>query len=50
MENEYLLDMSTETISPSSSLKDQSLNSFSHDLTGHLGIGTETVVHEAKNE
>ena len=52
MENECLLDMNTETISPPSSLKDQSLNSFSHNLTGRLGIvnlGTETVIHETKN-
>ena len=28
--------MSTETTSPPSSLKDQSPNSFSHDLTGRL--------------
>ena len=38
MENECLLDMSTETTSPSSSLKDQSPSSFSHNLTGRLGI------------
>ena len=51
MENECLLDMNTETISPPSSLKDQSLNSFSHNLTGRLGVnlGTETVIHETKN-
>ena len=51
MENECLLDTTTETISPPSSLKDQSLNSFSHNLTGRLGIvklGTETVIHETK--
>ena len=51
MENECLLDMNNETISPPSSLKDQSLNSFSHNLTGRLGIvnlGTETVIHETK--
>ena len=51
MENECLLNMNTETISPPSSLKDQSLNSFSHILTGRLGIvnlGTETVIHETK--
>ena len=50
MENECLLDMNTETISPPSSLKDQSLNSFSHNLTGRLGVnlGTETVIHETK--
>ena len=51
MENECLLDLNTETISPPSSLKDQSLNSFSHDLTDRLGIvnlGTETVIHETK--
>ena len=43
--------MNTETISPPSSLKDQSLNSFSHNLTGRLGVnlGTETVIHETKN-
>ena len=53
MENECLLDMNTETISPPSSLKDQSLNSFSHNLTGRLGIvnlGTETVIHETKSD
>ena len=52
MENECLLDMNTETISPPSSLKDQSLNSFSHNLTGRLGVnlGTETVIHETKNK
>ena len=51
MENECLLDMNTETISPPSSLKDQSLNSFSHNFTGRLGVnlGTETVIHETKN-
>ena len=51
MENECLLDMNTETISPPSSLKDQSLNSFSHNLTGRLGVnlGTETVIHETKD-
>ena len=44
--------MSTETISPPSSLKDQSLDSFSHDLTGRLrfvNLETETVIHETKN-
>ena len=53
MENECLLDTTTETISPPSSLKDQSLNSFSHSLTGRLGIvnlGTETVIHETDIE
>ena len=52
MQNECLLDMNTETISPPSSLKDQSQNSFSHDLTGCLGIvnlGTETIIHKTKN-
>ena len=51
MENECLLDMNTETISPPSSLKDQSQNSFFHNLTGRLvivNLGTETVIHETK--
>ena len=46
------MDMNIETISPPSSLKDQSLNSFSHNLTGRLKIvnlGTETIIHETKN-
>ena len=50
MENECKLSLSTETISP---LKDQSLNSFSHDLTGHLGIVNlrkETIIHETRIE
>ena len=44
--------MNAETISPPSSLNDRSLNNFSHNLTGHLGIvnlGAETVIHETKN-
>ena len=52
MEHDYLLDMNMETISPSSSPKDQSPNSFSCDLIGCLGIisqGTETVIHETNN-
>ena len=49
MENDYLLDTNMETISPPSSPKDQSANSFSRDLIGHLGIisqGTETIINE----
>ena len=52
MENDYLLDMNTETISPPSSPKDQSPNSFSRNLIGCLGIisqGTETVINETQN-
>ena len=52
MENDYLLDMNMETISPPSSPKDQSPNSFSCDLIGWLGIisqGTETVINETQN-
>ena len=52
MENDYLLDMNMETISPPSSPKDQSPNSFSHDLIGRLGIisqGTKTVINETQN-
>ena len=52
MENECLLDMiNAEIISPPASLKDQSLNSFSYNLTGCLAIvnlETETVIHETK--
>ena len=49
MENDYLFDTNMETISPPSSPKDQSPNSFSRDLIGHLGIisqGTETIINE----
>ena len=52
MENDYLLDTNMETISPPSSSKDQSPNSFSRDLIGHLGIisqGSETVINETQN-
>ena len=52
MENECLLDMGTKTISPPSLPKDHSPSSFSHDLTGHLGIvnlGTEIVTSETQN-
>ena len=52
MENDYLLDMNMETISPPSSPKDQSPNSFSRNLIGCLGIisqGTEAVIHETNN-
>ena len=52
MQNECLLDMNTETISPPSSHIDQSLNRFSYNLTGRLGIvnlGTETVIHETES-
>ena len=52
MENDYLLDTNMETISPPSSPKDQSPNSFSCDHFGRLGIinqGTETVINETQN-
>ena len=52
MENEHLLDLSTDNISPSSSTKDQSPTSFSRDLIGRLGIlsqGTETVISKTQN-
>ena len=52
MENDYLLDTNMETISPPSSPKDQSPNSFSRDLIGRLGIisqGSETVINKAQN-
>ena len=48
MENDCLLDTDMETISPPSSPKDQSPNSFSRDLIGRLGIisqGTETIIN-----
>ena len=51
MENDYLLDTNMETISPPSSPKDQSPNSFSRDLIGRLGIisqGTETIINETQ--
>ena len=51
MENDYLLDTNMETISPPSSPKDQSPNSFSRDLIGRLGIisqGSETVINETQ--
>ena len=52
MENDYLLDTNMETISPPSSPKDQSPNSFSHNLIGRWGIisqGTETVINETQS-
>ena len=52
MENDYLLDTNMETISPPSSPKDQSPNSFSCDLIGRLGIisqGSEIVINETQN-
>ena len=52
MENDYLLDTNMETISPPSSPKDQSPNSFSRELIGRLGIisqGSETVINETQN-
>ena len=53
MEHECLLYMNTVTISPPSSFKDQSLNSFSHNLIGRSGIvnlGTETIIHKTKDD
>ena len=52
MENDYLLDTNMEAISPPSSPSNQSPNSFSRDLIGHLGItsqGSETVIYETQN-
>ena len=52
MENDCLLDTNMETISPPSSPKDRSPNSFSCDLIGRLGIisqGTETVINETQS-
>ena len=52
MENDCLLDTNMETISPLSSPKDQSPNSFSRDLIGCLGIisqRTETVINETQS-
>ena len=51
MENEHLLDINTDNIPLTSSPKDQSPASFSHDLIGRLGIssqGTETVIPETQ--
>ena len=51
MENEHLLDINMDNIPLTSSPKDQSPASFSHDLIGRLGIsseGTETVIPETQ--
>ena len=51
MENEHLLDISTDNIPLTSSPKDQSPASFSRDLIGRLGIssqGIETVIPETQ--
>ena len=52
MENEHLLDINTDNLPMTSSPKDQSPTSFSHDLIGRLGIssqGTETVIPETQS-
>ena len=49
MENEYLLDMSTETISPPSLPKDHSPSNFSRNLIGHFKVyiqGRETLIND----